>query len=92
MREHLEEIQKVAAKAVMDMVNCHPFNNDDFVEGILKGHRTLQQCFGGIIARLLWNWAKAYERGNYDLRCEDLCKFAHEAMKPYDEVPKFRFV
>ena len=39
-------------------------------------HRTLQQKLGGLFINTFLVWAENYEKENYDMRNEELCKIA----------------
>jgi hypothetical protein len=65
-----------AAGIVMDGVNRHSFSADQLAEAFLNHHRTLQQGFTRVVLAYLQKQAEMYEKGYYDLRNEDTCKWA----------------
>ena len=88
-----EDYQREAAEAILAMVNCDAFGGDAFVEGILKGHRTLQQCFARILAELMHQWSERWLAGQYDERNANTCEWANKIMNLTDrKKPHFKFI
>lgn len=78
-----------AADTLSDALNIMCRDATPFVDRITyQTHRTLQQSVGGVMFQLINRWADMYEKGQYDLRNESLCKKCHkirELMNKEDE-------
>ena len=74
------------ARATLDAVNSFDTSlRREFAEGILNGHRTLQQSTMGLFLRLVTHWADAYEKGRYDDRNQATCALAHRMVAELGE-------
>lgn len=66
-------------KEFSDFVNSsHSGKQDDFVDYILRDHRTLQQSAFRIFYHCIEGWAKSWENDRYDLRNEATCRMSKE--------------
>lgn len=66
------------SRQMLDFVNNMSHNNSDFVQGVMDGHRTLQQSSFGLIMDTIKAWSDMYDRGYFDERNEDTCKLCHK--------------
>lgn len=78
-----EDTESKEVQAALSNFLNHAFDSQvqNFVEHVMRDHRTLQQSFFSLIMVCLNEWAKAYAEGRYDARNEFTCKKAAEIVK-----------
>lgn len=69
---------KEVARAFGDYVNNFSLKKEDFVNGVMSEHKTLQQSIFGVMLECIFAWSEQYENGRYDLRNEDTCRLSNE--------------
>ena len=75
---------KDVAQDLIDMVNVISGNSQeeqDFIDTILRSHRTLQQSTCGLFLKVFKGWADMKEVGFYDLRNEATVTIAEKITK-----------
>ena len=75
---------KDVAQDLIDMVNVISGNSQeeqDFIDTILRSHRTLQQSTCGLLLKVFKGWADMKEVGFYDLRNEATVTIAEKITK-----------
>lgn len=60
-------------------------DEDEFVDGIMRMHRTLQQKAAGLMFKAFARWAQCEATGNYDLRNEATCQAARLIIEQLDK-------
>jgi hypothetical protein len=78
------KIAQEFCEAVNPMGNEKEFTQG-FIDGFNRSHRTLQQKTGVVLYGLLTALSENYKRGQYDLRNEELCKFAAKIIKEFPD-------
>jgi hypothetical protein len=63
------------AKTILDSVNRMGFDNEEFIEELMNGHRTLQQSTARVFLECFRSWAKS---PSYDLRNEATVQLAQK--------------
>ena len=71
---------KELAEQLVNSVNCFSYDSKEFVDTILRSHRTLQQGVFGLFLQVIEAWSKLDENSS-DLRNEYTVKMSKEIMK-----------
>ena len=79
------EGSKRAALSLTKAVGVLNFNPRIFCEEIRRQHPHMQAQLGRLIFKLLEEWARDYETGNYDRRTQDLVESAYMAITQPDQ-------
>lgn len=76
---------KEAAKKVMRLVNRFGAEgHEEFINGIVWDHPTLQANFGRVMFAMIRIWADKYQEERYDARNEALCLACHDIVMYMD--------
>ncbi len=84
---------KTAARGLVDAASTLGFDAKAFAEAIRMEHRTVQQNVGRVVIELLHQWAGDLDRGNYDLRNEDIVRASADLIAGVeDDLPGLRHI
>lgn len=88
-RDELKDLIKVTAEGVSRIVNagCNP-DIEEFVELMLRDHRTLLQSKMGLCLKFIEGLNAQYKEGYYDLRNEHACKIAKRICDSVDKYER----
>ena len=75
-----ENPNKELAEQIVNSVNCFSYDSKEFIETIMRSHRTLQQSVFGLFLQVIEAWSKLDENSS-DLRNEYAVKMSKEIMK-----------
>lgn len=84
-----------------DLANeiCNTLNNfnskkdrEEFVEQLMRQHRTLQQQAMGLFLKAIEAYAETYKNGYYDLRNEASTKLCHKMVEAFGEEFHMPFI